>query len=343
MPKDTMKRLINQEENRAFVEQVDKLGVSHVTEVLQDTKYPWVERKKKTLRLADIYKLAGYVREVEMAKSCARQLEYFAMKDGRRTLQRAIFCKLRLCPMCGARRAKKAALQLSKALTWVEEQHPGVQYLFLTLTVKNCKPSELGDTLTLLLTAFSKLRRHRPVARAIKGWYRAVEITRSKGLYHPHIHMIIAVEPDYFERSKGLYLTQKDWEAHWQSALGVTYKPRVDIRAAHKRGEKKAELAAAQEAAKYATKDSDYLAPNIPEAEAVEVVKTYTEALRGRRLIAVGGWMKDAMQALNLNPEDDDLVHINDDAIREDVAELVEVYRWSFGLSDYRLLYREEK
>ena len=53
--------------------------------------------------------------------------------------------------------------------------------------------------------------------------------------------------------------------------------------------------------------------------------------------------MKDAMQALNLNPEDDDLVHINDDAIREDVAELVEVYRWSFGLSDYRLLYREEK
>ena len=220
MPKDTMKRLINQEENRAFVERVDKLGVSHVTEVLQDTKYPWVERKKKTLRLADIYKLAGYVREVEMAKSCARQLEYLAMKDGRRTLQRAIFCKLRLCPMCGARRAKKAALQLSKALTWVEEQHPGVQYLFLTLTVKNCKPNELGDTLTLLLTAFSKLRRHRPVARAIKGWYRAVEITRSKGLYHPHIHMIIAVEPDYFERSKGLYLTQKAWEAHWQSALG---------------------------------------------------------------------------------------------------------------------------
>lgn len=47
MPKDTMKRLINQEENRAFVEQVDKLGVSHVTEVLQDTKYPVGGAKEK--------------------------------------------------------------------------------------------------------------------------------------------------------------------------------------------------------------------------------------------------------------------------------------------------------
>lgn len=345
MPDSNTKRLINQAENKAFVEIVDEHGISSIVEVLQDEKYPWRERKMKNLKLADIYAAAGpeYESYVSRAKTCASSLRYNAMHDGRRTLQQGIFCQLRLCPLCGTRKAKKAALQLSRALTWVEQQHQGVHFIFLTLTVKNCPGADLSATMDLLLSGWSKLRRHRPVERAVKGWYRAVEITRRGNMYHPHIHAIIAVEDGYFKRSNGVYLTQKDWESHWQSALGVSYRPRVDVRATRSRNGKRAVLASALEAAKYATKDSDYIAPNIPMAEAIEVVKTYTRALRGRRLIAFGGWLSDAMKALRLDPEDNDLVHIDEDAIRDDVAELIEIYGWHFGFGDYLLLHRAEK
>lgn len=336
------KRLINQAENRAFVETVDEHGISSVVEVLQDEKYPWVDRKKKTLQLADIYRNAGYDAYADRAKSCACRLTYNAMLDGRRTLQQGIFCQLRLCPLCGARRAKKAALQLSKVLSWTEQQHSGAQFLFLTLTLRNCPGADLSATIDVLLKAWTKLTNHRPFKRAAEGWYRAVEITRHGNMYHPHIHAIIAVMPDYFKRTGGLYLTQRDWEAHWQSALGVSYKPRVDVRATYGRGRGRKEMAATTEAAKYATKDSDYIGDNIAMTEAVEVVKTYTKALRGRRLIAYGGWFKDAVRALAIDPEDNDLVHIDDDAIRDDVAELVEVYGWHFGFGDYQLLLRQE-
>ena len=342
MPNHSISRIDNQEANRAYLEIVDNDDISTVFEVLRDEKYPWIDRKKKTLRLADIYRDAGYDAYADRARYCACRLTYNAMLDGRRTLRNGMFCQLRLCPMCNARRAKKAAIQLSKALSWVEQQHPGVQFLFLTLTIKNCTGDKLSEALDRLLTGWSKLRRHRKVARAIKGWYRAVEITRHGDMYHPHIHAILVVEDAYFKLKNKLYLTQPEWEQRWKMALGVQYKPRVDIRATYGRGRGCRQMAATTEAAKYSTKDSDYIGDSIPMTEAVEVVKTYTAALYKRRMIAYGGWLQDAARALSLDIEAEDLVHLDDTAIRDDVAELVEVYGWHFGFGDYQLLLRQE-
>lgn len=342
MPNHSITRYDNQGANRAYLEIVENDDISTVVEVLRDEKYPWIDRKKKTLRLADIYRNAGYDAYADRAKSCACRLTYNAMLDGRRTLRQGMFCKLRLCPMCNARRAKKAAIQLSRAMSWVEQQHPGSQFLFLTLTIKNCKGDKLSEALDTLLGGWSKLTRHRQVARAIKGWYRALEITKHGDMYHPHIHAILVVEDAYFKLKNGLYITQKQWEAHWQVAMGVSYKPMVDIRATHGRGRGNKEMAATTEAAKYATKDSDYIGDNITMADAVQTVTIYTKALYRRRLVAFGGWIKDAARALSLDIEADDLVHLDDTAIRDDVAELVEVYGWHFGFGDYQLLLRQE-
>ena len=94
------------------------------------------------------------------------------------------------------------------------------------------------------------------------------------------------------------------------------------------------------EAAKYATKDSEYLNPRIAKEKAAEIVATYDAALHRKRLTAMGGWVKEAAAQLALDVEDDgDLVHDVDGAgeLTSETAQLLEDYGWHFGVSDHVL------
>ena len=214
-------------------------------------------------------------------------------------------------------------------------------FLFLTLTVKNVPGNQLGDTLGHLTKAWDRLMHHRQVERAVGGWFRALEITRNGKMYHPHIHAILAVPPEYFSRKSGLYIPQTEWVERWQKAFRADYRPSVRIQTAKAKGEYVGGRAAAVEAAKYAVKDSDYIDDRLTDGEAVRIVTDYTEALHRRRLTAYGGWLKAAAKALEAEDlEDGDLVHV-DDTVREDVAELIETYNWHFGAGDYVLTARQ--
>lgn len=309
-----------------------------VFERLVDPKFPWVERRRKTVKLAQIYEKAGYIPYAERAGACATWLQFQAMGDGSRTLSAANFCDLRLCPMCIARRAKRNAAKLTRVMDAVEAEEK-CRFLFLTLTVKNCDGCELESTIRALLRGWVKLIRHREIDRALGGWFRALEITRNKKTkqYHPHIHAIIAVSPEYFDSN--LYITQKSWRKHWQIAAGLDYDPSVRISATRARGGcDSATCSATVEAAKYATKDSEYISSRLSMKEAVAIVTDYTEALFRKRLTAFGGWMKEAARRFDAEDLDKgDLVHVDDEQIREDVAEYVETYNWNLGAGDYIL------
>lgn len=316
-------------------------------EILKDEKFDWKRRKRRNMKLADLYAAAGYVEYGARASYCSTWLQYLAMDDGTKQLQAANFCQLRLCPICIARRAKKAALKLSQVLDYCQHQDDQViDYLFLTLTVRNCSGDQLGDSIGLLTSSWHKLVRHRQVERSIKGWYRAIEVTRNPddGSYHPHIHAILAVEPAYFARKSGLYITQAEWVARWQQALRVDYGPSVHISKTRAgkdwqdHSQDAATLSAVQEAAKYACKDDEYIDPSLPGHVATQIVADYTEALHRRRLTAFGGILKEAAAKLGIKSmEDGDLVHIDDQRIRPDVAELIEDYHWLLGAGDYVL------
>lgn len=319
---------------------------------LVDTKFNWKERKKKAVQLSEIFsKLVDEVsneekyiffRKSNNTKFCAHSLEFRVNDKQERTLEKAIFCKDRLCPVCSPRRAKKTALELSKVLTACDEQNQDMQYIFLTLTMKNVLGDELKDSLSTLTKSWSRLMKQRPVMQAVKGWFRALEITTDGKQYHPHIHAILAVNNAYFSKRSKQYITQPDWVTRWQKALKVDYKPSVRIQATRvKTGSryKSKGLAAVQEAAKYTTKDSDYLSPKMSSDVSKKVVHDYSIALRGRRLIGYGGVLKKIAEKLNVDEQGDDLLHIDEDAMRNDVAELLEVYHWNFGVCDYILCY----
>lgn len=303
---------------------------------LELERFSWREKKGKVRRLARLYKKGDYLDYAERARNCATKLQYYAMENGDKQLISANFCHLRLCPMCTARRAQRAAYKLSQILNRVEVDHPGVQFLFLTLTVKNCTGDKLGDAIGQLTAGWNRLMQHKRVLRAVKGWFRAVEITRPDlDEYHPHIHAILAVEQEYGKRSNDLYITQAEWVERWKKALKVGYKPVVHI---EKTKEGKGGMGAALEAAKYATKDEDYIDPGLSDEEAVKIVKDYTEALYRRRMTAFGGWMKEIARLYDAgNLDDGDLVHTEPDTIRADIADYIETYEWHFGVGDYIL------
>lgn len=312
----------------------------------RDNKFAWQGRKVKSWRLADLYlqtTLMCAEEYAERARTCSTMLQYWAMEDSdEKGLIFANFCHLRLCPICIARKAKKAAYKLSQVLDKVQADHDGAMHLFLTLTIRNCTGDKLGDTLGQLTKAWDKLMRHRLVQRSIKGWFRALEITRNgeTGEFHPHIHAILTVEPGYFAQNSVYYITKDEWIRRWRLALGIDYDPVVDIRVTRSKGEVAASRAAAVEANKYVVKDEEYIDPKLPDIEAAYIVETYTKALHRRRLVAFGGWLKDAAKAIGTGADDlenGDLVHVEKETIRADVADLIEEYHWHFGAGDYVL------
>ncbi len=320
----------------------------------QDKRYDWKARKERTMTLSGLYDKAGYHDYAARVRDCATFLQFNVYQNGERRLKSANFCKLRLCPMCIGRRAKRSAWKLSLVLNMVEQEHKA-KFIFLTLTMENVDGEHLGQAIKELCKAWDRLLDQRQIERSVKGWFRAIEITRGDGKrkadkgYHPHIHAVLAVDADYFSkesRKSGKYLNQSDLIERWQNALRVDYRPSVQIETAKAKrkggGVESASLAAAKEAAKYPIKDEEYIDPTLPEERAVEIVRDYTEALYRRRLTAFGGWMKDAAKMLDADDlEDGDLVHVDDDAIREDLLVMVESCHWHFGAGDYILTNQE--
>lgn len=317
-------------------------------------EFPWVDKKYRGLDLAAIYTAAHMPDLAERAVTCCTSMDWAECGEAHKLLS-ANFCKLRLCPLCTARKARKMGLQLSKVMNLVEMEHPGCRFLFLTLTIRNCEPAMLGETWDALVKGWHVFHRQSGILRSIKGWFRAGETTWNQDMSsawywtcHPHIHAILVVPSEYFGH-EDLYLEQSELVQRWRKAMRLNYDPRVNIEATYagkKTGQGKhsgsgtdrASKAATLEAAKYSTKDKEYINPKLTMNQKVEIVTTYTGALKGRRMTAFGGWMKDAARELQVEDEANmDLVHVDEDSLREDVVTALLQYHWSFGMGDYVL------
>lgn len=334
---------------------------------LQD-KFKWKKLKEKSLYLADIYKELGIINKFVRCKDCGSDLLFKDYGEGAMKLYQANFCKIRLCPMCIKRRSLKMFGQMSKVMNHLEANQ-SCTYLFLTLTVENMKGEKLTDSIGELIRGFDKLRRRKEFDNSIKGWYRSLEvnydsqsvITSRKyenakkhydlhGLnagsinpnykhYHPHFHVILAVDKSYlFDHS--VYLDFYKWREMWRKSLGVNYDPVVNIQCCNtSRGNIEKAVA---EIAKYTVKDTDFLLRDKEHAK--EVVKTLDDALHGRRLIGYGGVFKDAVKALRLDDvENGDLVHTDLEELREDLGYQIVRYKWFGGLGNYYRVEQVEK
>lgn len=310
-----------------------------VSEVLQD-KFPWQEKKAKTEVLANVYERLSktndlglwvckeYEKKSKRTRFCACWLS-FAVTETKLVLKNACFCQLRLCPMCIARKSLKTFAQVSQIMDEVQRLHPTYQPVFLTLTIKNIDKYWLEHAIDHMTQSWYRLTKNRRFKDQVQGWVRTLEITynHKTGQYHPHLHAILLMDKPYFSKDNARYMSTADWVQIWRTSARLDYDPICDIRAI--KNNRKDRVKSVAEVAKYAVKDADFLQND-------DVVHVLTQALAKKRLVATGGIMKKIQKELSISEiGEGDLVHINDRAIREDVATAIIDFGWSFGAGDY--------
>lgn len=248
-------------------------------------------------------------------------------------LHNANFCKDRLCPMCSWRRSYKIFAQVSQIMELIGNDY---KFLFLTLTVPNCAPEKLSETISRLMRSWNSLIDYKAFKRAVKGFFRALEITRNKtiGEYHPHFHIVLAVSKSYGANKD--YIKHDEWLNMWRKAYKDSSITQVDIRLAKSKSKETDSAvdslsSAVAEIAKYAVKSSDYIIDN-DEALTDKIVDELSSALYKRRLTAFGGVFKEAFEKLKLDDAaEGDLVHINE-TLNPSLAWLITRYGWSCGV-----------
>lgn len=306
-----------------------------------EIKEKFTPKREASELLAQSYERIGYENKAERVSDCGTWLEFqtSGTGDGWR-LHNANFCRDRLCPMCSWRRSYKIFAQVSQIMDEIGDDYA---FIFLTLTVPNCEPGALCKTLDDMQEGWRKFIRYKRIKTAMRGYFKALEITRNRknGTYHPHFHVIVPVMKYYFKNDT--YIHRDEWLALWQKAMQDDSITQVDVRRCKPKeemqeGEKavKALSSAVAEVAKYSVKSSDYLIPGDTETTD-ETVITLGSAIHGRRLCSFGGVFEDVRKKLMLDDcEDGDLVHVDGSEIRADVAVMIRRYGWSCGA--YKLL-----
>jgi plasmid rolling circle replication initiator protein Rep len=239
-------------------------------------------------------KLSDAQKKAHKLRMCGSQLVYGIYEDDSYELLAGYFCQLRLCPQCSWFRATRIFDNVHRIIT--QPEFAGKQFIFLTLTVKNCEGEFLESEIKRLLTAWGKLTniKKSPFRKAFLGTFRALEVTYNKmtKTYHPHLHAMAAVGPGYFRKSNKNYIDQARLRELWRDACGLDYLPQCRIQRVKNATEKQV-----AEVAKYTVKSADYI--NRP-----EVVQVLDPALRRKRLIAYGGLFGEVRKRLNLPDED---------------------------------------
>ena len=212
-------------------------------------------------------------------------LSDFEMEN--KKLYKGSFCKNRFCPMCSWRMACKDSLKISILMEHLKKEEDK-EFIFLTLTAPNVKGDKLEEEIRKYNKSFEKLMQRKEVKNIVKGYIRKLEVTynsdmtsKSYDTYHPHFHVVIAVNKTYFKKSE-LYINRDRWLELWQEATGDISITQVDVRKS-----KSNNLKEVYELAKYSAKDSDYLVSR-------PVFNVFYKALKGKRFIVYGGLFKDA-------------------------------------------------
>lgn len=304
---------------------------------------PWANHKQSSDKLSKVYSFLRRESKWERLRGCGSELTFKECPEGHyKRLIKANFCKQRLCPMCSWRRSLFVYHQFLMVAHEVIKRHPDYQFIFITLTIKNCPEERLSKEITHLIDSFDRLKGYKRF-NSIKGTFRTNEVTYNplNKDYHPHIHAIGVVPSSYFKKD---YIKQEELILLWKKALQVDYAPNVDIRKVRKKHsniptveESLIDLdssfddslaGAAAEVAKYSVKVQDIIEPKPKRGDSPEmvnarlslsndikhqssVIDALDESLNRRRMISYTGIFKEAYQALNQKDvEDSNLILI---------------------------------
>jgi plasmid rolling circle replication initiator protein Rep len=307
---------------------------------------PWKKHKLLNKKVIEILRILEDFDKAYKVAGCGSFLEFGVCPDGHgKWLKGAHFCKDRVCSMCIWRKSLFMFAQFLLVAHKLLELYPKTIFLFQTLTLRNCVPEDLSNTLTHLNKSFRRYLSYKRVKAAFKGVFRTLETTYNplSDTFHPHIHSIVAVNKHYFASRD--YITHEELQQLWRKALQVDYDPDCDIRRVKPKKKnvstvaeeiqlmdkalmEDALAAGGAEVAKYSTKVGDIVNPKIKPDDSLEMVRAkialrenpqkqaeildyLMKGISGRRFISYTGIFREAYQALKCKDvEDSDLINI---------------------------------
>ena len=290
---------------------------------LSDKDKPWDKHRENADVAANYYRGSEYESYASRIDFCSQILD-FVMVDNDETVKLKLtntkFCRVRNCPVCQWRRSLRWKAKAFQILPKIVETYPKHRWLFMTLTIKNCRITELRETVQYMNKSWQRLVQ-RKIFPAV-GWLRSTEVTRGKdNSAHPHFHSLLLVPSSYFG---GGYMKQDDWVALWRKCMRLDYDPIMDIRAI-KKG--KSPMSLVPEILKYCTKESDLVANR-------EWFLEFTKQMHKLRCVSTGGVLKEYLSTLEREPED--LIGKSEDEdVNDDDLHLY--FKWRYKEKKYRL------
>ena len=248
------------------------------------------------LNLQRKFQLMGLTKISERCGDCGSYLTFdhqihITSHDERMKLMEANFCKNRFCPTCSKINSLKVAMIVKQILDTLGDKY---QPIFVTFTINNPSISRLRGAIELLNKSFARMSKTKRWIGSIKGFFRAIEYLGDdtpQGKAHPHIHSILLVENDYFDKSSGKFIPTSEFVQMWRKALRVNYDPIVWVESIYDKMKEHKEIdantASAFEVAKYCTTFADL------QKLSDEDFGYLYRATRSTRLYAFGGVFKD--------------------------------------------------
>lgn len=289
-----------------------------------------VEYSGKLKRVAELLETEPGLKiskdKLERVMTCA-DIMLFRDTSEQVKLEHAFLCKDKMCPICSWRRSRKNGQSMRLILERFVNEYPTARYIHLTLTVKNCKGSELSDSFLELTKSWNKLKKYKRVGTNLIGFVRGTEVTynEQEDNYHPHMHVLLAVKSTYFK--KGHYINQDEWSSLWKKALKVDYKPIVHVTKVKESVLDKnddfsdLDLSIPKELFKTLLEVCKYpLKPlNLPEdfdeEKEIEIIKNLFVGLFKKRQLGLGGRLKEIKAELEeegKNLDEDELIESSD-------------------------------
>ena len=225
--------------------------------------------------------------QMDLVENCNTFLSFVTDKTlEKKKLYKSNPCKNRFCPVCAWRKARKDALGLSLMMQYVK-QVESKSFIFLTLTTPNVTAEHLESEIKHYNESFRRLSNRKHFKSIAKGYVRKLEVTYNaeRDDYHPHFHVLIAVNKSYFT-DKRYYISQQEWLDLWRDVTDMPEITQVQVQKIRQNNNK--EL---YEMAKYSGKDSDYLINQ-------KVFDAFYKSLKGKQILVYSGLFKEARKKL---------------------------------------------
>ena len=265
----------------------------YINEVIKEA----TDVKRATVRTHGLLKHGNYKmtdKRLQDVHDCRNIIKYAYGEDveTEQMFSKALYmesCKYRMCPACQRADAINDSLRLYLRL------EKNKRFIFVTLTVPNVPGDELKNTMRDMNKAYDKLMRRKQFLQ-FDSSVAKMEITYNAraNTFHPHLHVILAVDDAYFDKSNTQYLTQAQLLEHWRGVTGDDSITQVDVRAVKNNSDDDFEKAVL-EISKYTAKDYDYA--NHGQA----VFDYYHTALRGAKTLRVGGELRMIVNVYDLD------------------------------------------